>query len=340
MKAVDTIVDLVKEGSGNIMVFGIGGGGDIVSAAVLASALERYGFKSFIGSIVWERFLVDPVPGPVGLKELVGIDIIGDYSGVIMDKVHVLRGGRRITPQVYLVSKATGKPVYIVDIKYGVKGYVKGLQELMDYLGIDFFIAIDVGGDVLAEGWEEELWSPLADSLGLAAFNYFKNSMLAVHGIGGDGELPPNRILERIALLCKLGGCLGARGLTHRDAVFLEKILSIAHSEASLIPLLAFRGYYGYYPIRAGTREVLVTPVQSITFFLDLHKAYDISPLARIVDKTSSIEEARDKLNKACIYTELDLEYDLQPYIDKIDKPGIIIKTRLEGMKRIKQQCR
>ncbi len=318
-----------------LLVFGIGGGGDVVSAAMLAKAFERCGVRVYVGSIVWERFTVDPVPGPVELENLFNARRLGGHSCIIDESTYAVRGGRRFVPQAARVAKVLGTSVYVADIWGGVEGYKRGLREISDFLGVEACLAVDVGGDSIAIGDEEDLWSPLADSMGIAAFNSLENSVLAVHGPGSDGELSTNYVLMRISEICSMGGCLGARGMTRRDAEVLEMLLGEAYSEAGRIPLMAFRGEYGVKPIRDGTRKVEISVIQTLTFFLDVGTVYRASRMAQLVDNSVSLEEARRNLNRAGIYTEYDLGIDLRAHLDAGGSLSDAAEVRLRGIKRL-----
>lgn len=287
----------------------LGGGGDVASAAMLALAARRLGIKSHVASIIWERLPIDPIPGPVRLNEVVGAMRIGERALMVTKDSRALRGGRTIAFQAANVSKVLGEPIGIVDVASGCVGVRKGLEELSAYLGCDAIVGVDVGGDVLASGFEEELWSPLADFIGLAALKDF-NGVLAVHSPGSDGELSPEYVLRRIALAAERGGYLGARGVTLEDLENLERILEHAESEASRATLLAARGVYGEVEIRRGSRTVHVTPLSMITFFLKSSVAAELNSLILELLSTTSIEEARRRLNEKRVYTELDLEED------------------------------
>lgn len=322
------VCDLFKYMVNRVLVFGIGGGGDVVTAAALALWLKRYGVEAFIGSIAWERFVIDPLPGPIPFNSFHNVDRVSEHVLVSKENTYVVRGSRKFRPQVAWVAEAIKKPIYVLDLWDGVYGYKEGIKELIEYLGIDAIIALDVGGDVLAKGDEENLWSPLADSMGLACFNSFNNTVLTVHGLGSDGELSPDYLLSRIALIAKENGLLGAKGLTSYEADLIERILLKATSEASKIPLLAYRGFYGEYTMRNGTRKVWVSPLHTITFFLDIHIAYKLSPIAKIVDNTKTLNEANIKLNTQGIYTEYNLEKDLLKYKNISSNPQAIIRIR------------
>lgn len=314
-----------------IVFIGVGGGGDVVSAAMLAQAFKRLGIEAFVASIVWERFVIDPVPGPIGLDEIVNLEKIGRYTGLVNGNSYAIRGGKKVFFQAALVSKAISEKVIVIDLRGGVEGYIRALEELRKYTDAEALIGVDVGGDILAGGYEEELWSPLADSMGLAALNKVDQSYLVVHSPGSDGELPIDRVLERIAKVASMNGYLGARGITKEDVEVLKRILSYAKSEASLIQLYAFRGEYGEIPIRKGTRKIKVSPIHMISFLLDPRKVFNISTPAQIVAGTKSFDEAVKKLNEHGIYTEYNLEVDLLKANPKRYTAEIILKIRNTG---------
>jgi len=292
-----------------VLFAALGGGGDVASAAMMALAARRLGLKSYVASVVWERLPIDPLPGPVRFSEIVNAKRVGGWTLMVTESSRAVRGGRVIAFQAANASKALGEPVWVLDVASGVIGVRKGLEELSAELGYDVVVGVDVGGDVLATGFEEELWSPLADFIGLAALKEF-GGVLAVHSPGSDGELRQGYVLRRMALVAERGGYLGARGVTLKDVENLERILEHVESEASRATVLAAKGAYGLVEIRRGSRTVFVTPLNMITFFLSSEVVAQLNPLIAEIAGTASIEEARRRLNERGVYTELDLEED------------------------------
>ena len=299
------------KGCRKIAFVGIGGGGDVCSAAMLSVASEREGLETVIGTIVWERFPYDPLPGPIPLDSIKGVELIDRFLGVCEGQCYAIREGRKVEVHASVVSKVLERSVLLLDISGGSRALVEGLKSLKEGFNVDCIVGVDVGGDVLADGSEDDLWSPLADSLGLSSIARLSSNelktFLAVHSLGADGELKVDYLLWRLSLIAKEGGFYGSRGLTGDDAKILERILSLSRSEASAVQLLAFRGEYGTRTIKYG-RSVEVTLLQTVTFFVDAMVAFKLSPLAQLVDDTRSIWEARTRLNKAGVFTELDLE--------------------------------
>jgi len=298
----------------NILLHAIGGGGDIVSTAVLAKNMEAYGCRVVVSSIVWERYSVDPEPGPIPLDNIVGCRDISKYACIATGESYALRKGRKIYFQASNVARALGREVVVIDIYEGVTGYIRGVESVLNYYGLDAIIGVDVGGDSLAYGLEDFLWSPLADAMGVAVLNNIRNSYLIVHSLGSDGELPLDYLYQRLSLIIRQGGLIGITGLSSRNQSILEEILNYAHSEASRISLMALKGFTGRVKIRFNTRIVDVTPYSLVSFILDPRVVYRESLMARLVDRSKSIFEANDRLNSVGIYTELDLENDLRKH--------------------------
>ncbi len=317
------------------LVLAAGGGGDVVSAVLLANILMRHGYRAHVGTVIWERFVVDPVPGPARLDEIREPIRRGDHYLVIDGDAYMNRGGRRIRFQAARVADYVEDGIAVFELEGGVAGYARGVSEYIRDHGVEAVIGIDVGGDILAKGDEENLWSPLMDSATLALLSLFRDSILAVHSPGADGELSQNYVLERISMVYRKGGGLGARGLTKDDADLLEKLTSKAITEAGRIPLLAFKGYYGWYPIRGGTRRVFVSPVNTITFFMYASKAYSLSPPAEMIRMTDSFTEIVEVMNKAGIYTEYNLEVDIMRHGGT--DPRRVEEIRRRGIRRIRK---
>jgi hypothetical protein len=323
------------------LVVAIGGGGDVASAALVSTILERLGVSTVLASIAWERYIYDPVPGPIKLEEILNATARGRRYVQVDGDSYAIRGGRRVVPQAVKAAKALHRHVYVVDMYEGVEGYVKALEEIMSLEGADLVIGVDVGGDSLAGGFEEDLWSPLADWVGLAAISRF-SGVLAIHSPGSDGELSQRYILDRIDNVALRGGLLGVYAMCRRDAEVLEKILEFVDSEASRISLYAIRGLRGPIHVRRGSRVVEVTLFNTMTFYLDSRVVVDlIEPVKRIMN-TRSLEEARRRLNEMGIYTELDLEEDLA----KLEVPPesvtgeLLLKVRSVGRERLVKSSR
>ncbi|MEM1596061.1 MAG: DUF1152 domain-containing protein [Desulfurococcaceae archaeon] len=322
----------------NVFVLAIGGGGDIASAAMIARALHRLGVTYTLGSIAWERYVYDEVPGPIKLSDINNVLEYGDHCVLVDESSYALRGNKVVVFQAAKAAKMLKEPVYVVDLHSGVEGYVSALKYIIKKRNIDLVIGVDVGGDSLATGCEDDLWSPLADWIGLASLALV-NGVIAIHSPGSDGELNYEYVLNRIDHYALKGGLMGIRAMCNHDAEFLSKILEYVDSEASRIPLLAYRGGRGKVVIRNGTRSVELNMVNTFTFFLDAKLiANDIQPVKELFN-TRSLEEARKILNSYGIYTELDLEEDIERHGLKTSEltSELILNIRRKGIMRVRE---
>ncbi|ABM80920.1 DUF1152 domain-containing protein [Hyperthermus butylicus] len=317
-----------------VLVVSTGGGGDVTSALVLAGALGRTGVAVVTAVGVWERFVRDPEPGPVPLESLVGVER-GEHVARLLRGCYAIRSGRYVLPSACNALRVVDTTVYAVDMWRGSLGIAMALQELAGLHGCDAALVVDVGGDILASGCEKGLWSPLGDSVGLAGvLESGLPAVLAIHGLGADGELSEEELLEKMALVARQKGYRWIRGLDGEDVELLEKLITVVYTEASRMPLLAVKGHYGRLSIRRGTRMVRISLVQAATFFLDAVVAAEYT-LAKLVRGTTSLEEARRRLNMAGVYTELDLEEDLRMAGRGDPEAADPVKVREEGRQRL-----
>jgi hypothetical protein len=307
---VDSLEDL--RGVSKVLVVGVGGGGDSLGALILYHKLKALGVRVLLGNVVWERFVLDPFPGPVPLEQVVNAEVLGRSVALVDGSSYVDRYGYRFKPQIVRASEILGEKTVFLDITKGAVGLAEAFDVVSEKLGVEAIVGVDVGGDILALGYEDDLWSPLADSISLGALSKTRvPSMIAVLAPGADGELSQQTVLTRISEVAREGGLIGVYGLTRREYRVLRKHLDMFTSEASKIPFEAFEGYVGEKSIRGGSRKVEVNIVSTTLYLLDVSVTYNRSVMAKLVSETRSVEEARRILNRHCIYTELDLEEEL-----------------------------
>ncbi|MDT7890093.1 MAG: DUF1152 domain-containing protein [Desulfurococcales archaeon] len=238
---IDSLEEL--SGLGKVLVVGIGGGGDSLGALAVLYRLRSLGVAAVLGNAVWERFVIDPFPGPVPVEQLVGAEVLGRGAALVGPGSFVNRYGIKIVPQIVVASEILGERTLFLDLSKGERGFAEALEAASERLGIGAIVGVDVGGDVLAKGCEENLWSPLADSIALSALHRIKiPSILVVLGPGADGELKPGKVLERIAEISGKGGLIEVCGLSRKELTALEKHLERFASEASKVPFKALRG--------------------------------------------------------------------------------------------------
>ncbi len=330
---------LVPELGKRALVLAIGGGGDVASAAVLAAAYRRAGLGAILASVAWERYVNDPVPGPIRLEEIANPVELGEGYALVTGSSYAVRGGRRVDFQAARAAAVLNENVYVVDLYGGVVGYARALREIAEREGADAVVGVDVGGDSLAAGHEEGLWSPLADWIGVASLARL-GGVLAVHSPGSDGELGQDYVLRRVDEVAQRGGLVWGTLMSREDAEVLERLLERVESEASRVPLLAWRGFRGKHTMRRGSRAVDVTLLSTATFFLDARAVVEgVGPLEEL-GTADSLEEARRRLNSVGIYTELDLEEDLAELgVDPARLSGeLLVEVRRRGMESLRRK--
>jgi hypothetical protein len=296
------------------LVLGMGGGGDVVGALATAELLRGHGgTEPVLGGITWERRPIDPAPGPRAVSEIEGAEELS--PGVLLAGPDTRVRGRDVYFAESRMAQFLGEPTVLVDVHGGPRAVADGLAAASRRLNRDLIVFIDVGGDVLANGEEPGLRSPLCDSLMLAAAERLREEGVPVlgglFGIGCDAELTPAEVLARLADVAAAGGLCGARGLTGPVADRLEEAIRVVPTEASAQAVRAFRGDSGTVAIRGGRRTLELSTLATVTFYLDIGATVRAcGRLARAVADASSLEEANDALRRLGIYTELDLERD------------------------------
>ncbi|MCI0454797.1 MAG: DUF1152 domain-containing protein [Candidatus Dadabacteria bacterium] len=311
--ALDLSLEEVLRKSKKALLIGIGGGGDIVGTIPTARLLEMFGVECILGGLPWERFVYDPVPGPRAFSEIKNLKPLNSTVW-FADKDTVTTTGVRFAETE--IAELYGKEVLLVDITKGVVGVVDGLRKAMNELRADLLIGIDVGGDSLAFGDEKGLASPLADSIMISAISEIQkeaNTFLGVLGYGSDGELEHWELDRSLSIVAKEGGLLGAWGITKEILNELEMVLSRVSTEASRIPVECAKGATGKTTIRRGARMVSLSLISTITFYLSPMVVYEkISKPARLVSGSKSLDEANDALHSIGLFTELDLEREIE----------------------------
>jgi hypothetical protein len=300
------------------IIIGIGGGGDVVGTIPTARLLNMFDIECILGGLPWERFVIDPIPGPRTLDEVRNVRALNDTIW-FANKGTVTTTGVRFAETE--MAEVYGNEVLLVDLTRGVTGVIDGLRKAMKELGADLLIGIDVGGDCIAFGDEKGLASPLADSIMTAALYEVRNefnTVLGVFGYGSDGELTPQELERSLSVISREGGFLGAWGITPSVRMELELVTSKVPTEASRIPVECAKGARGETTIRGGKRRVYLSIASTLTLYLSPRVVYEkISKPARVVSGSKSLEEANDALHSIGLFTELDLErkwrQELQP---------------------------
>jgi hypothetical protein len=304
--------ELVLRSSRRPLVIGMGGGGDIVGALATAEFCRHYdGSDPVLGGLAWERRPIDPLPGPRSRDEIEHAEELA--PGILLAGAQTRVRERHIRFAESRMAEFLDQRTVLVTLDGGPAAIAAGLAQARAALKCDLFVFIDVGGDVLAQGHERGLRSPLGDSVMLAAAARLERTgqpvLAGVFGLGCDGELAPAEVVEGLSQLAAFGGLCGARGLTDTVARRLEEAIKLVPTEASAHAVRSFREPAGVASIRGGVRSFERSAVASLTFYFDVAVAYArLGRLAQAVDGARSVEEASDALAALGVRSELELE--------------------------------
>ncbi|MFW6449389.1 MAG: DUF1152 domain-containing protein [Halobacteriota archaeon] len=302
------MIDTLEEVSlaDRALVFGIGGGGDVVGAIPSARLLQQFGLEVVLGGVAWQPVPRDVRPGPRSLDELTDVDVLGSHVGVASGTTETVDGVAMAEGDV---AALVDEPVLVLDITDGPHALVDSLKEVLDELEIDLVVGVDAGGDVLARGTEPGVRSPLTDATGLVVLEAIaRPSLVGVIGYGSDGELTHDELDEALAEVAARDGLIGAWGLTPRVRDELEGILESVETEASRLPVLAVRGHFGTHDIRDGRRTAAIGPASTVTFYLDPEVLADRSLIVEVVRSVTNLEQAASRLHREGDHTELEAE--------------------------------
>ncbi|MEO8966934.1 MAG: DUF1152 domain-containing protein [Solirubrobacteraceae bacterium] len=304
--------EAMLRGARRPLIIGMGGGGDVVGALASAEHAALYdGSHPVVGGLSWERRPIDPRPGPRTETEITGSRRLA--AGVLMagPQTKTREGGMLFGESQ--MAAFLGRETVLVTLDGGAPAIAAGLQTAMGTLGSDLLVLVDVGGDVLAQGDEPGLRSPLCDAIMLAAGDRLAAAgvpvLLGIFGLGCDAELTADEVFARLAVVASAGGLGGIRGLTAPVVERLEAAMAFVTTEASAQAVRAFRGASGPVTIRGGARTLQLSTAAAGTFFLDPRIACATAGrLARAVIDCSSLRQANAALNALGVDTELDLE--------------------------------
>lgn len=276
-----------------------GGGGDTIAAYLTAETGDP---EVFIATWAWERLLVDPVPGP---------RTAGDFRELVQHAscVNEITAGTSAVPPSHTTLPRLAKelPVrlFLLDPSGGALGVSGQLTAIARHIGADEICLTDVGGDLVARGDEDELRSPLADALALAACRVaslpFKTT---VCGPGLDGELSEQQVLSIAQKLHAVAtDPVDRERLTH-----VRDVLTWHPSEATALFVAAAMGARGTVEIRDMGTAVRLADTSSACFHVEGLPLYEHNQIAQAIAHTGSLDEVESVIREHRGETEIDYE--------------------------------
>lgn len=309
MTLLPSFTDLALQ-SQNVLIIGIGGGGDVIAALPIANYLLKLGEKRlYIGSTAcsWLAENASPDDNPDALRVVMG-PCVYDVNG-LTDSTVIFRTIALVTRQSHfngvnpaealLIDQLPGT-AFVAGLTLGVSGLASGLTAAIKSWNIDLVVAVDVGSDSWHNGKEVlGAKSALVDFMALAAlYDLEIPTVYGLAGFGLDGEMLPHELEARVAHVMSAGGFLGGLGLTQTDV----RDISIACQKfpdpiLSMLPLAA-QGKHGWHRVNTyspwGT-PVYVGPLAANILFFDLKTlCRENSEATLLLRLTNSLAEAEE----------------------------------------------
>jgi len=278
-----------------------GGGGDALAAEMVASAL---GIKPrAIATFAWERKLFDPVPGPRSAEDFEGLRSVGDHNWQVRNETRLI-AGKSFLPDL---ARALSSPIFLLDPVRGADGLSRQLTELKRITRTRRVFIVDVGGDVLAEGDEQGLASPLADALALAAVRGLDGSAVLTLGLGLDGELAGAE-WRRVCRRGEKAGWAKHTRLPESVAKRYRRHLRWHPTEATGLACLAALGYRGIAEVRGRGSRVKLDASSALIHTFDYDRVLERNRIAQEMSHTSSLRAAEATVRLFHLQSEIDIE--------------------------------
>lgn len=278
-----------------------GGGGDALAALIIRHAIEPAGAPPVVLSYSWDRYILDPTPGPRSPLDFADLGKLTETCWEVTARSRLLTGG---ISGLALLAQHTQARFVLMDPTRGAVGIRQQLRELIDLLSADSVMLVDVGGDVAAHGNEPTLLSPLGDSLALAALAELPvPTNAAVLGLGLDGELPETDIRADLA-------AAGASSLTLGPEEVKPYLAALEHhpSEATMLVAAAATHVRGLAEIRDKGALVHLTPASAEAYLIPSERLTNLNRVAQALQSSRSFAEAEATTTALCGRTELDHE--------------------------------
>jgi hypothetical protein len=283
-----------------MLLVAAGGGGDAITASVLPPVL-RLDEQAVILTYSWDRLITDPLPGPRVTSDFTGLRRLHPHV------LEVLRTSATVPPAGSSLPQLAAElhaRLLFLDPSGGAVSMAEQVNAAADLFDADAIGLVDVGGDVLTQGNEPGLRSPLADLLTLAACTRTRRPcQLLVIAPGIDGELGTATVLERLA-------DLDASRIATLDAEAFGPVCDVFAwhpSEASGLVAAAAHGARGSVEVRDAGDQIPLTDDTPAVFTLDAYKAVPASPAAALGATTTLAEAAQITRNLTGI-SEIDYE--------------------------------
>ncbi|MGL5867180.1 MAG: DUF1152 domain-containing protein [Dermatophilaceae bacterium] len=277
-----------------------GGGGDAITSAILGRVLGVVSPPTIM-TYSWDRLMVDPMPGPRAASDFVGVRHHGPGTVEIVAETRARAPAGSSLPRLAATLPAR---LILLDPSRGALGMADQMMATAELFDLDHLTLVDVGGDVLTDGRDEGLRSPLADQLALAAcMRTGLPTRLVIAAPSIDGELDP----EILTLRLDRAHSVGLPPLTAADQNGTRQVFAWHPSEASGLLAAAVDGYRGQVEVRDAGDQVLLTDDTPCAHVVELADIGSTVPGASLTE-TRTLSEASDLIRSLTGKSELDYE--------------------------------
>ncbi|MGH3938452.1 MAG: DUF1152 domain-containing protein [Pseudonocardiaceae bacterium] len=284
------------------LVIAAGGGGDAITGSALAGPLSLSG-PTVVLTYSWDRLMIDPLPGPRRADDFTGLHQLAP------DVLEVLPSTKPIDPAGSSLPRlAADLParLLLLDPTGGAVAMAAQISAAAAYFHAENIALIDVGGDVLTDGTDPGLRSPLADQLALAAcVRTGMPSQLLIAAPGIDGELSPTSILARLDRI----SAHQLPDLTSTDLAPVRPIFNWHPSEASGLLAAAAAGKRGHVEVRDAGDHIELTAATCALFTVNAKAALNVTPAAQLT-AAQSLDDAEAIIRKVTRISEIHYETD------------------------------
>lgn len=277
-----------------------GGGGDAITSAALSRALNLTD-PLVIMTYSWDRLMIDPLPGPRSAADFTGLRYLGPHTAEVVPDTQARPPAGSSLPR--LADQLPARLV-LLDPSAGAVDMAAQMSATAKLFEADTLTLVDVGGDILTDGTDAGLRSPLADQLALGAcLRTGLPTRLIIAAPAIDGELEPAILKTRL----NAAHSVELQPLTAADLARVRGVFTWHPSEASGLLAAAATGTRGRVEVRDAGDQVVLTDDTPSLHAIDVAEISDMVPGAAITD-TKSLAEASDLIRQLTGITELDYE--------------------------------
>ncbi len=287
-----------------VLIAGMGGGGDVVTALHVKWALEK-----IVSSIEWVHGGITAAD----ISHFDEVDVIDDVSAWVTEKSRSKPPHRLIEA---LIAKKMGTKVFLLSCNNGVKKMIESLNKLIETENIEMIIFIDGGTDSLAF-LESSLFSPTEDTMALAALGLGKFSeklkyrVAGVSIVGSDGEMTLEEIGNQLLKISMAKGYVGGTFFpVERFSEYSELISEVLQR----------------YPTGTALAPLLVTSTE-----FKMQEDYPFRPIANGFQLATFLFDAQIAAEEGNDFTRLIFEAESRELAEKT------IFTALEEHRKMKK---